>query len=76
VANGATITRMSWHNVPKDAAWRLPCQRGSASNANQRDLIPNAKLIAVLANPINVAAPTNLQDLQVAAWALGLQLHG
>jgi putative ABC transport system substrate-binding protein len=39
-----------------------------------RDLIPNAKLIAVLANPINVAAATNLQDLQAAARTLGLQL--
>jgi putative tryptophan/tyrosine transport system substrate-binding protein len=39
-----------------------------------RDLIPNAKLIAVLANPINFATPTNLQDLQAAARALGLQL--
>jgi putative tryptophan/tyrosine transport system substrate-binding protein len=39
-----------------------------------RDLIPNAKLIAVLANPINFATPTNLQDLQAAARTLGLQL--
>jgi putative ABC transport system substrate-binding protein len=39
-----------------------------------RHLIPNAKLIAVLANPINFATPTNLQDLQAAARALGLQL--
>src|SRR6202171_4724273 len=39
-----------------------------------RELVPNATVIAALANPTNPNAEPQLRDLQVAARALGLQL--
>jgi putative tryptophan/tyrosine transport system substrate-binding protein len=39
-----------------------------------RELVPQARIIAALANPINPNAEPQLNDLQVAARALGLQL--
>jgi putative ABC transport system substrate-binding protein len=39
-----------------------------------RELVPQARVIAALANPINPNAEPQLNDLQVAARALGLQL--
>jgi putative ABC transport system substrate-binding protein len=39
-----------------------------------RELVPQATVIAALANPINPNAEPQLKDLQVAARALGLQL--
>jgi putative tryptophan/tyrosine transport system substrate-binding protein len=39
-----------------------------------RELVPQATVIAALANPINPNAEPQLNDLQVAARALGLQL--
>ena len=39
-----------------------------------RELVPQARVVAALANPINPNAEAQLNDLQVAARALGLQL--
>ena len=39
------------------------------------DLVPKASLIAVLANPNLAPAASELQDVQVAAGSLGLQVH-
>ena len=40
-----------------------------------RELVPNAKTIAVLVNPDNPNAETQVRQVQEAARALGLQLH-
>jgi len=40
-----------------------------------RDLVPSAALIAVLLNPNNPPAATQLKDVQGAARALGQQIH-
>jgi putative tryptophan/tyrosine transport system substrate-binding protein len=40
-----------------------------------RDLLPGAKVIGLLVNPRNPAAPSEKSDVEAAARALGLQLH-
>jgi hypothetical protein len=40
-----------------------------------RELVPSAALIAVLLNPNNPNAATQLEDVQEAARALGQQIH-
>ena len=39
-----------------------------------RELVPKADLVAVLINPTNPNLPTRVQDMQVAARTMGLQL--
>jgi len=39
-----------------------------------RELVPTAKVVGFLANPTNASAQSELQDVQAAARALGLQL--
>jgi putative tryptophan/tyrosine transport system substrate-binding protein len=39
------------------------------------ELLPEARLIGMLVNPNNPAAETDVQDIQVAAEAMGKQLH-
>ena len=40
-----------------------------------RELVPSAAVIAVLLNPSNPPAATQLEDVQEAARALGQQIH-
>src|SRR5207248_3975404 len=39
-----------------------------------RELVPNAPLIAMLVNPINPSAETDIEDVQKAAAAVGQQI--
>src|SRR5262245_21777841 len=53
----------------------LSAELGSKRLELLRELVPKAERAGVLINPTNVNAEPVLKDLQVAASALGLQIH-
>jgi putative ABC transport system substrate-binding protein len=63
---GANITGVSWLGGPTLTAKRLELLH---------ELVASASVIAVLVNPNNPAAEADVREVQVAAHALGFQVH-